>query len=357
MKIFFVGDFKNDTGPGIANKLLRKGLGSSRSYLYSEGHGRIGRVFEIIWKTLRSDCVCMCSASRSNALVIRAARLLHKPAYYVMHGYQTFEQKRNNPQISGQKLQQIHHSEAFIFKHVNKVFCVSKKFMEYMKQAEPEYADKFDYHYNGVDLEQIEQGISASQSAEPARDQNDQHKNHRDKNPRQIVSIGGGMPQKNNLTVCRSIDQLNREKSMALSYIVIGLPYTDKEEICSYEFVRYYDHLPHERVLEILAESGLYIQNSSFETFGLAVVEALLADCSLLLSEQIGMTDLLGTLQEGDRIANTDDPAEIAEKIERLIKEGNAGRLKAGLETKEIGYRQAASGLVDKITAAQVSSR
>ena len=35
MRIFFVGDFQSNTGPGMANKAIRKGLLWNKSVLFS----------------------------------------------------------------------------------------------------------------------------------------------------------------------------------------------------------------------------------------------------------------------------------------------------------------------------------
>ena len=333
MKLFLVGDFVSNSGPAIANKMLRKGL-ANRQVLYSDAKNKLTRILEIFVKTLMADCVCFCSYSKANYTGIRIARLLNKKVFYIMHGYRTFENKINKENISGDELRKINESEKYLFKNVDKVFCVSAKFMEFMKQTEPDYAHKFDYNNNGIDIARIEQNASL-------------YSTHKKSN--QIISIGGGMRQKNNLTICKAIDKLNQEKGLDLNYIVIGLPYTDKKEICSYEFVTYYEKLPYEQVLRILADSYLYIQNSCFETFGLAVIEALISNCNLLISNNIGAIGVIDTIESGDLIYDTADVDEIAGKIERIMHSGNVKRLQDGLDRGTLDYNQAGENLINKI--------
>lgn len=335
MKIFFVGDFLTDTGPGIANKMLKKGLDTYDNIYFSMCKRKISRVFEMLIKIIKSDCVCFCSPSKSNIIGIKIAKLFNKKTLYLMHGYLTYEKKINEEVKEKSNIQKINQFEKFIFSNVNQVFCVSKKFMEFMIEAEPDYRNKFNYNFNGLDIDKIYQTAN-------------KFKNKKKRN--QIVSLGGGMRRKNNLKVCKAIDKLNKEKGMNLKYIVIGLPYTDKEKICSYNFVKYYEQLPHESVLEILAESNIYIQNSSFETFGLAVIEALAAGCNLLVSNNVGALDVIDTLNENDIIINTNDENEIATKIEKIIYENNMERLTLGLNKDKVHYMKSAENLLNKIS-------
>lgn len=329
-----MGDFKTNTGPGVANKMLMKGLKANKNVIYSNAENKIYRVFEMIYKIAISNCVCFCSPSKANIIGILISKLFRKKSFYIMHGYLTYEEKINNTSIDNKSLQKINRFEKYIFKNVDKVFCVSKKFMEYMKKAEPLHKDKFDYNYNGLDLDEIQNAVKKYDMA---------------KNHNQIVSVGGGMPRKNNLTVCKAIAKLNRENKMGLKFIVIGLPYSDKHEICSYDFVTYYDKLPHEKVIEIMASSYLYIQNSSFETFGLAVIEGIISNCNLLVSEKVGATSIIETIGDEDMIFNTFDEREIAEKIERVMKNNNVERLKKGINKDKILYTKASNILINKI--------
>lgn len=334
MRIFFIGDFKKNTGPSIANQAIRKGLLKYKDMLFSDADHKVTRVLEMIGKTFISDGVCFCSPSKANIIGLRIAKIFRKKSFYVMHGYLTLENRINNDNISNEDILEINSYERYIFKKVDRVFCVSENFMKYMKEAEPEFKDKFEYNYNGLDLLKIKY-VADKYSIQ--------------KNKQQIVSLGGGMKRKNNLAICKAIDKLNREKNMNLKYIVIGLPYTEKARICSYDFVTYYDELPHERVLKILAESYLYIQNSTFETFGLAVIEALVLKCNLLISNIVGSIGVINTIGKDDLIFDQENIEEIANKIEKIYAVENADRLFCGISNEKIEFEKAAESLMIKI--------
>jgi len=330
-----------NTGPGIANKMMRKGLGNKNEFMYSDGNNKISRVFEMLFKILLSDYVCFCSPSKLNIIGIKIAKLFKKKTFYIMHGYLTYENEINNLEYDKKRIKTVNDFEKYIFRNVNKVYCVSQKFMEYMKEVESEFKDKFDYNYNGLNLNEIEEMTEKYEIINKKK---------------QIISIGGGMRRKNNLIVCKAIEKLNQEKGMDLTFVVIGLPYTDKEEICNHKFVTYYDKLPHEEVLKLMGESYLYIQNSSFETFGLAVIEALFSNCNLLISDRVGSIGVLKSIEERDLIFNTEDIEEISEKIENIFREGNAEKLQQGIDKQEIDSNNTAKLLISKILKIQVAN-
>lgn len=334
MKLFFLGDFKSDTGPGIANKLLKKGFSNIENVKFSYSNLLIMRILEIIINTIRFDKICICSFSKINYIAIFLAKLFQKEIFYIMHGCASYENSINNIVQNKKEIKKINKLEKYIIKNSKKVFCVSKKFMEFMVDRELNYSSKFDYIYNGIDIDEIEKITSL-------------YKEKKIKN--QIVSIGGGMRQKNNLTVCKAIDILNSKYGMNLKYVIIGLPYTDKNEICKYDFVEYYDYLPHDKVLQILGQSILYIQNSIFETFGLSIVEALFSGCNLLISNNIGVIDLINNLEGNDVIYNTMDVDEIVCKIRYILNNNNSIRISRNIKRDEISPNKTSKMLYQKI--------
>ena len=64
-----------------------------------------------------------------------------------------------------------------------------------------------------------------------------------------------------------------------------------------------------------MSESSLYIQNSLFETFGLAIAEALNCGCKLLISKNVGIIDVLNNINSNEIINNPNDIKEITKKI------------------------------------------
>ena len=174
-----------------------------------------------------------------------------------MHGYVKKEYEINEVPLDSRRLLK---AEENIINVADRIICVSENFCNLMKKELKAKKDKITFVNSGIDLLTEKDNINIQ----------------RDDNFFTIVSIGGGIRIKNNIKVCKAIDKL---KNVKIRYIVIGPRAKDGEKIIKYEFVQYYESLPHDKVLQILSQSNLYIQNSYFESFGLGIVEAI--ECRL----------------------------------------------------------------------------
>lgn len=306
MKIFLLGDFETNNGPAIANREMKEAIRRDFKINYSNATGKIKRIVEMYVGVKRTDILLICSKSKINYMAVKLAKRKNKKIIYLMHGYASYEYKIENPNLMSEELKKIYEYEQFIFDTAEKIVCVSRHCMNYMKSEFPMYANKFDYTYNVVDIDKIE----------------NKHRDRSDKNY-QIMSVGGGMRQKNILTLVRAVNQLKQN----VKVMVVGKTLSDGEEIRQYANVIWFEHLPHDKLIQFMSESNIYIQNSIFETFGISVIEALFAGCSLLLSNAIGCLDLFENLTDMDIIYNVFDENEIAIKIDYLLKNPNNERL------------------------------
>lgn len=320
-KIFFLGDFLSDNGPGNANKQIFKSLENKCNGRISGKKGKISRIFEVILGVRKSDVLLICSRSQVNYLAIKLAKKQGKKILYVMHGLSSYEAKINDPDITEESLKSIENYEEFIFSSVDKVIAVSKFFMEYLQKEFPNYADKFDYIYNVID-----ENLFSGEMMRP------------EDRKRQVVSAGGGTPQKKNLQVAEALQELN-DSGMQLEYIVVGRGMKDGEQIKKQPCVTWRENMSRKELLALMGESEIYIQNSSFETFGLAIVEALFSGCSILISNQVGCRDLFETITDDDVIYDTNDKNEIQEKVKKLLLCGNNERLRNGFQKEVVSPR------------------
>lgn len=333
MKVLFVGDFKLNTGPALANKLLVKGINEENKIITNQTN-KFLRIVEFIFKIFLCTDVCFCSFSKFNKAGIRVAKLFKKNVYYIMHGYKSYEYQMNSANFEKSIYTDIKKLEKYIFSEVDRIFCVSQKFKFFMQQEQPTYSHKFDYNYNGIDTEIYANSKNIRTS----------------KKERQIMSVGGGMPQKNNLTICKAIELLNDTYNMNLSFIVVGNSFGQKETFKKYDFVDYYEKLPHGKVISLMLESQLYIQNSIFESFGLSIIEAMMCNCELLISEYVGALDLLDTLlDEEDIIFDVYDYREIAKKIKKKIENPKEKDLEKNIDIDSFSYKVAGKELILKI--------
>lgn len=314
VRTLLVGDFNSENGPAIVNKHLMT-IRGAKTY-YSKASSKLGRIAELGLKSLPAGVIGFSGLSKINCLGIKLAKLLHKPTFYIMHGY-----ARQEMELNGGTNTQLLDCEAYILEHVDKIICVSERFRDYMATLLPQYKDKLEYMNNGVewiDLEQIIHNNSTLQY--------------------EIVSVGGGLRYKNNLALCKAIAQIQDRIDKPVRFTIIGDAGNDKEAILKYDFVEYIDHLEHKDVMERFKTSHLYIQNSYLETFGLCVVEALSVGCNLLISKNVGALSILNQIEATDVINNPEDIDEISEKIIYNLTHPNHERLLTSIETDKTSW-------------------
>lgn len=316
-KILFVGDFRSNTGPAIINKNIKESLGNKAMYTYAKG--KVLRLIELFLKTLISDKICFCSLSKMNIYGIKLAKKMNKKTFYIMHGYSRYEQK-----IKGNIDEERIKIEEYVISSVDKIFCVSKKFKEFMERQRKDY--KFDYVYNGVKWTNFDRCI--------------------EKKKYQIISSGGGIIQKHNLQVCEAIKQINDKR---IKYIIVGPKGDDIDKILKYNFVEFFETMEQSEYLRLVSQSSLYIQNSIFETFGMAIMEALNLKCDILVSANIGAIDLMNNINSNDLIFNNNDINEISEKIKNILEKGNNEKIMNSIDKELTSVNFRANELFNKI--------
>lgn len=313
MKLFLLGDFVSDNGPGNANKQVRDTLADVYEIEYSRSSGKLSRIVEMYKGVRKADILLICSKSKINYMAINIAKKQEKKIIYLVHGCASYEAVIKNPFISEKQLNAIKRYETIVYDASDRIVCVSKFCMDFVQKQFPQYGDKVDYIYNVVDVNKIKNLCG--------------EKNYL-RQGNKILSVGGGMRRKNNLIIAKAIDK-NFDN---LKYVVVGDALEDGEEIKKFGFVTWIGHLTHETLLQLMNETDVYVQNSTFETFGLAVIEALYAGCSLLVSQAAGCIELFETITDMDIIYDTSNEMEISEKITHLLREPNNKRLLNGFK-------------------------
>lgn len=305
LKMLFVGDIYSNTGPANVNKVLKKYSHSNDLFLLQKNI--FMKILELIFKILICDVVIFSGISRLNSIGIAFSQFFGKKTGYLMHGSCKFENKVNA--IENKRVEKI---ENETLEKIDVIICVSKLFMNWIKLEYPIYVNKISYVNNALDIEKIHL----------------EQKNYDiSRNKNLIMSSGGGAPLKNIKSICKAIERLNQEDYFDLKLIVLGNDGDDSEEIKSYDFVEFIPTVPSDEMILYFKKTNLYIQNSDFETFGLAPLEALLSGCNLLVSKNIGMLDVFDKYENSDVILDSYDCQEIAEKIKINLISSNNSRL------------------------------
>ena len=350
-RIFLAGDHYSGTGPANATRGLLRALPSNTLYLKSRG--KISRALEIWRKTAAADAAVFSGHSRQNIFGMKCAAGRGIPSVYIMHGAVEYENTINR--VPDEKMAA---DEREMMRLADRILAVSPMFSEWLKEHYPEYAGKTGYLTNGVEWseyyvnltadgrEQINGDSQDLQDVPDLRDSQDvpdllDYVNR----PVSVLSVGGGMPRKRINVICEAVKLLREREGLDIRLDVAGDKGADSAEIDAFDFVRDHGILGREEMKTLYRRSRIFIQNSIFETFGLAPVEALLSGCDIMISRFCGVTVLFRELKETDIINDPGDAQEIAEKIRLLINNGNNKRLTAALNIGETGWERRAEEL------------
>lgn len=326
MRIFLAGDHVTGTGPANVTKYYIDNL--PEGTLYQKRRNKALRAAEIAINTLRADVAVYSGYSKQNILGMRIAKLLNKPCAYIMHGCVEYENGINlEPDEEMTKV------ERKTLEMSDLIICVSESFCRWAKEYYPMYAQKIDHVTNGLDT-QLRERTSFP-------DERDAH---------MILSVGGGMPRKKIKHICEAVEKLRQNYDPEMYVCVIGAQGADSPAIASFDFVDDRGIVSFDEALRLFGRAGLFVQNSCFETFALAPVEALCQGCSILCSRCVGALGLINELRDDDVIERYDDPDEIAEKIKKILEESNAERLARSIDWERGSWKERSRELMSKLS-------
>jgi glycosyltransferase involved in cell wall biosynthesis len=325
MRVLMIGDYRTGTGPANVTYNYLNCL--PKQTLKLNATGKWQRAVEIFVKTPQADVVLCSGYSKQNILALKWAKICHKRSAYLMHGCVEHENA-----INGVPDAEMNKVERETIRLTDAILAVSEHFANWLREHYPEYLEKIDSVPNGVDWDELQKfNINTT------------------RNERQLISIGGGMPRKMIRYICEAIEKLNRDTGEKYTLVVIGDVGYDTKEINTYPFVRNRGIVPFDEVTRLLHASRLYIQNSSFETFGLAPLEALACGCDLLISNEVGAKEVFREMKDEDIIKDYSDSDEIAEKIINLQQRGNHARLLKNLDKESTSWEARTILLLTKL--------
>ena len=327
MRIFLAGDYYSGTGPANVTKYYIENL--PKDTLYQKRRNKFLRAFEIAFNTLRADAVVYSGYSKQVILGAKIAKRFKKPCAYLMHGCVEYENR-----INREEDEEMAKCEREILRLCDAVYAVSPRFCKWLKDNYSEYSDKFDYVANAIDTD-------LKKSSALSDDGRDNH---------MIFTVGGGMPRKKINVLCKAVKLLRENYDSKMYLTVIGDKGADSEEIDSYDFVDNRHIVNFEDAAKLYKKAALFVQNSCFETFGLAPVEAVSSGCSMLASKEIGALFLFPNVEQFDIIEDYEDPVEIADKIKYLIENPNADRLVSGIDWERDSWKIRSQTLLEKLS-------
>lgn len=327
MRILFIGDCINNTGPSNVNKLVKQYFPKNTLYIIKPNS--IVSVFKLLSNIIKVDIILISGLSKINILALLMSKFLNKKSAYLMHGCVEYESKINrinNPK--GIKLEKAN------WRLVDLIICVSENFEKWFNSCYDMYTHKTTYVNNGVQWEL--RGNVYKQE-------------YKQKDKIKLMTIGGGIPLKNVLKLCEAIERIIQDTNLKVELTVLGRNEKDTEKIKEYNFVRYRGKISKKEVIEEYKRTDLFIQNSIFESFGLSPIEALMCGANILVSKQIGAISIINDIKEEDLIINVNDINEIKKKIIGRLKESNNERLINSIDVEKTTYKYTAQEILYKL--------
>lgn len=344
MRYFIVGDYRTGTGPANVTKYYIENF--PKGTLCQVASSKIGRAIELPFKIMCSDVVIFSGYSKQNILGLKLAGMFRKKTIDLLHGSVEYENA-----INMEPSEEMNRIERETMRMSDCIVCVSKRFAGWLKENYPEYESKIEYVYNGIDEKIVHEKLIMSK--------NNQKK---DDGTYTIFSVGGGMPRKQIKNICKAVEMLNtkhavninkhnetdkdEDKNIRYELVVVGDKGYDTDEINRYPFVKNLGIVTFDKTIEMYKSCDVFVQNSSFETFGLAPIEAIFAGSNVLLSGEIGAIDIIEGLEENDIIRDYSDAKEIADKIERVIAYPNNDRLRNSIDWEKNSWKMRSKELM-----------
>ena len=333
-KIFLMGGINRNTGPANVNRNL---ITADRSIWYQKSRKRLVRFLETAIKFLLSDTIVFSAYVR--VFAVRLAKLLKKKTVYLMHGYIKYENEINQLNVPEEILKE---EDAVFANRVRTGLLITLGVYMVLSGSVFVFAEQL-LRMMAADFRILEASVSISERL-----------------PNTIAVAGADRLIKNNDEVCKAVEKLQQTGKKKLTLYVFGkMNHNESNLFEKYSCCIYRGLLSNEDFLEELKKIQLFVVNSTIESFGLVVGEALSCGCSLLISENVGFCDLLD-LTEADVIHDVHDVNEISEKMMYLLKNPNNRRLAASVNWEHYSKKNVALRLhqiCDKLLAGEDYSK
>jgi len=102
-----------------------------------------------------------------------------------------------------------------------------------------------------------------------------------------------------------------------------------------------------QKVEDYYLASDIFAMPSRFDTFGLAVLEAMMAGLPVIISQRVGARDLVDSGVQGFVLSDDPSAGEVAEKLAILMERER--RLKMGEKAREVALQHTWSRTVDQV--------
>lgn len=319
-----MGGIQGNTGPSNVHKALVESWPKSSQIDTLKSGSKSLKLLEALAKGFRSDVIVSPGSGWTEIIAHRVLARFGKPVVCFNHGYVPYENEINHLGLSSRAV-------AAIKKHLataDAIVANSALQERFILSKQPELAGKTTHATLGVDRF--------------AFAGNEGHRGG-------IIAVSGGTrPIKANEVVARAVEIL-RNRGIDCHLRVYGRRYSANEKLdnaVSLGIAEYVGQVPGAVFREQLKECSVFVMNSRHESFGLSALDALGAGCSLLLSSNCGVAEVMVTSQD-DIVLDCEDASEVADKILHLLDHPNSGRLYSSIDFDKTSWTRTAAKLND----------
>lgn len=304
MKVLLLGGVDGNTGPSNVHKSLVDAWPESSRIETVNSKSKPLKILESLFKGLRCDVIVSPGSGWTEIVAHRVLATLGKPVVCFNHGYVPFENDINHLGLSQGTVDAIKQHLAT----ADAVVANSAMQERFVLSRQPELAGRTSHATLGVERFDFPDVDS----------------------PRgNIIAVSGGTrPIKANEVVARAVEIL-RSRGVDCSLRVYGRRYSENESLdaaVESGIAEYRGQVSSEQFRSELRECSVFVMDSRHESFGLSAIDALDAGCSLLMSRNCGVAEVM-SLEPGDVVEDCEDASEVADKIERLLVHPNPRRL------------------------------
>lgn len=293
MRILLFGEWRENAGPANVNESLIKHADNSLLYIKSQNN-----LLEVMAKLIMADVIVF--SGYGGMKMFKLAKRLGKKVAILKHGDLKHEGEANHTNVPQDQIDADFQRQDM----ADLIICVSERYAAWVEEHYPQYKGKISWINNGVEI----------------------HRRLKVRKEPNLIAVGGGNRYvKNNINVCRAIEKLNSHeynlKLRSFGFVYEGIP-----SLSSFPFVEVMGQMDKDAYYAELDKVNLYIDAAYYEPFGLSMTDALVCNCSLLVSENVGFLSIVKS-EETDVVHDCENVDEIAEKIKYLLNHSNSDRL------------------------------
>jgi glycosyltransferase involved in cell wall biosynthesis len=316
MKVLLLGDALGNSGPSNVHKEFLQHWPAEDEIGFVHAQDKAGFIREGLSKGWKADVIVSPLLNFAMICTQDALHLMGRPVVCFNHGYVAFENEMNH----------LGHSQWWVNRYKAALrsadlVVANSGFQErFVLGCQPELAGKTTHILLGLD--RFQQMESHSVDGGPV-----------------ICVSGGSRDIKGNDVVARAL-ALMRVRGIECRLDVYGKVDAEMHFLDAFpkgDVVRVLGQVSHDRFIDGLNVSNLFVMNSRHESFGLSALDALRAGCSVLISKDSGVLEVLSP-KGSDVIENCEDAKEVADKMAYLLEHPNAKRLYESIDFDELSW-------------------